>query len=201
MFDIFHYLLYTYVEDCFMKINKITKLTNDKYLNMFEVSFANGMNWVFASRRSEKELSVNNKKDKVDAVVIMPLVVDSDGDKCVVVTKEFRYPRNDYIYSFPAGLVEEGEELEKSALRELKEEIGAEGNIKLTMLCDKSYSSEGLTDESCVLFLAEIEKLGEQELEETEDISFQFVKMKNLKDFIKGKKTSIKLSLFAALIK
>ena len=183
-----------------MKINKITKLTNDKYLNMFEVSFANGMNWMFASRRSEKELSVNNKKDKVDAVVIIPLVVDGEGDKCVVVTKEFRYPLNDYIYSFPAGLVEEGEKLEKSALRELKEEIGAEGKIKLTMLCDKSYSSEGLTDESCVLFLAEIEKLGEQELEDTENISINIVKLKELKTFIKGKKASIKLTMFAGML-
>ncbi len=183
-----------------MKVNKITKQTDNKYINMYKLEYENGALWTIASRRNETELSVKNKNDKIDAVNIIPLWADKDGDKCVVITKEFRYPINDYVYSFPAGLVEDGEDLETAAVRELKEEIGAEGNVKLQLFCDKAYSSDGLTDENSVVYLAEIEKIGQQDLQDHEDINVQIVKIKDLKKFVKNKKISLKLAMYAAMV-
>jgi ADP-ribose pyrophosphatase len=87
---------------------------------------------------------------KVDAIVIAATVAgDSAQSKFpVVVTKEFRPVIGGYEYSFPSGLVDEGETIEQAAARELKEETG----LVLREILDVSpilYSSAGCTNE-CV---------------------------------------------------
>ena len=47
-----------------------------------------------------------------------------------IVIKQFRPPLNSMIYEFPAGLMDEGETPESTALRELKEEYGCKGKIQ-----------------------------------------------------------------------
>ena len=41
-----------------------------------------------------------------------------------MLIRQYRYPINDYIYEFPAGLVEEGEDFREAASREIFEETG-----------------------------------------------------------------------------
>ncbi|MDQ9833953.1 NUDIX hydrolase, partial [Acinetobacter soli] len=42
----------------------------------------------------------------------------------VVLIRQYRYALNDFIYEFPAGLVEDGEPYKETAVREMKEETG-----------------------------------------------------------------------------
>ena len=64
---------------------------------------------------------------------------------------QYRYSIDDYIYEFPAGLVEPGENFREAAVRELREETG----LTLTPLSvDEKfekpyYTTIGMTDESC----------------------------------------------------
>ena len=55
-----------------------------------------------------------------DSVVIVP--VDSNDE--LVLVRQFRYPVGETLLEAPAGNVEEGEEPEECAQRELQEEIG-----------------------------------------------------------------------------
>ena len=41
-----------------------------------------------------------------------------------MLIKQFRYPINAYVYEFPAGLVEPGEEMAQAGIREIYEETG-----------------------------------------------------------------------------
>ncbi len=50
-------------------------------------------------------------------------VLRGDADR-VVLVRQYRYTLDDYIYEFPAGLVDEGEDYHAAAIRELKEETG-----------------------------------------------------------------------------
>ena len=137
-----------------MEIKRADKLTNLKWLNMFEVTYVdkNGRNksWQLATRAREPKC-VTGRFTKPDAVVIVPFHTPENK---IVITKEYRVPLADYEYGFPAGLVDDGESIEQAARRELKEETG----LTLTRVISISppiYSSAGMTDESVVMVYIE----------------------------------------------
>ena len=64
--------------------------------------------------------------------------------------RQFRYPVNGYVYEFPAGLVEPGEDMLEAGIREMYEETG----LRFTPVDGGAYSrpfftTVGMTDESC----------------------------------------------------
>lgn len=136
------------------RIKHITKQTENRFLNLyeFEAERRNGKvsPYFVASRASDiQELKAVSHKQHSDGVIIYA-VYGEKKDK-VVLIRQFRYPINDYIYEFPAGLVEEGEDMFDAGIREIFEETG------LTFVPKKvnsSYSKPffttvGMTDEAC----------------------------------------------------
>lgn len=135
-----------------MEINDIKKLTDCKWLNLFEIDFIDnegGNNhWMMASRRQEPGFAAG--RELPDAVVIIPWHIK---DRKLVLLREFRIVLNDWQYAFPAGLVDEGETVESTARRELFEETGLE-LTEILGISPPLYSSAGLTDETITLVLA-----------------------------------------------
>lgn len=95
--------------------------------------------------------------------VIVPL--KSNGK--IIFVKQFRYPHNEFVIELPAGKLDKGEDPQKCALRELKEETGysSEKVIKL----GKIYTTPGFCNEVLHIFLAENLIDGEHAREEGEE--------------------------------
>lgn len=136
-----------------MKINDITKLTNYKWLNLFEIGYTdntgNNNAWLMASRR-QQPLSAEGAEIP-DAAIIIARHAET---RKLVLLREFRVILNGWQYAFPAGLLDEGETVEIAAAREFYEETG----LTLTKIIKVSpplYSSAGMTDETISLVLAE----------------------------------------------
>lgn len=183
------------------KLTNVSKLTNDPWLNLYSAKYKKGdmeIDWAFCSRNDKDKLVCNNPKNVVCNTVVIAPKYYYNGEECLILCKEFRFPLNDYIYSFPAGLVESGEDLELSAIRELREEIGAEVKDirRLTNIC---YNSEGMSDENVVVFEAEVTELHEQNLEDNEEITYEIVPIKELKNFMVGKVFSAKVNLYCTM--
>ncbi len=130
-----------------MNIKKADKLTNLKWLNMFEVAYRdkNGRDksWQVATRAGQPKC-VSGRFAEPDAVMIVPF---HTLENKLVITREYRIPLADFEYAFPAGLIDDKESIEQAVRRELKEETG----LNLTRIIDTSpplYSSAGMTDES-----------------------------------------------------
>ena len=123
-----------------------------------------------------------------------------DGKEYIVMTKEFRLPINDYIYSFPAGLVEDGEDPIECCARELKEEIGADEIKEVHALSEVCYNSEGMTDESVIIYEVVVTKISKQDLQDVEDIDVFFVPVEKLNDFLKGKRVSTKAGIYCPML-
>ena len=137
-----------------MEIKGAKKLTNLKWLNMFDVAYVdkNGRNksWQIATRARQPKC-VSGRFTEPDAVVIVPF---HTSENKIVITREYRVPLADYEYGFPAGLVDDGESIEQAVQRELKEETG----LNLTRVISTSppvYSSAGMTDESVAMVYIE----------------------------------------------
>ncbi len=139
-----------------MEIRSANKLTDLKWLNMFEVAYVdkNGRSrlWQIVSRAKEPKC-VTGKFKVPDAVVIVPFHTTENK---LVITREYRVPLADFEYGFPAGLVDEGETIEQAARRELKEETGLDV-VRFVGISPPIYSSAGMTDESVAMVYVECE--------------------------------------------
>ena len=139
-----------------MKIKKSRKLTTEKWLNLFDVSYidkaGDEKSWQMASRQNEPKC-LTGSYHRPDAVVIVPF---HTVRKKMVITREHRVPLDDYEYGFPAGLVDNGESVEQAAQRELMEETGLTVS-RFIKASPPIYSSAGMTDESVTMVYVECE--------------------------------------------
>lgn len=136
------------------RIESIKKQTDNRFLNLYELQARRRTGKVapyFVSSRAKsvEELKIRTRKNDPDGVIIYG-VYGEKKDKIALV-RQFRYPIDDYIYEFPAGLVEPGEDMVDTAKREIFEETGLTLTVKP---CGAEYQKPffttiGMTDESC----------------------------------------------------
>lgn len=94
-------------------------------------------------------------------VCVLP--VDADGN--VYLVRQYRHPFAEELLEAPAGMMEEGESPEFSAARELREEIGAEGEL---IPLGEFLPTPGYCAETMYLFLARVSRFGETHPDEDE---------------------------------
>ena len=134
-------------------VGKILKKTDNPYLNFYEMeaTFQDGSHgpYYMASRNEDpRSLKAVTHKNKTDGVVIYSVY---GGDRLVLI-RQFRFPINDYIYEFPAGLIDPGEDASTAAVREIFEETGLTFTPREGGFCSRPfYTTVGITDESCAM--------------------------------------------------
>jgi len=97
-------------------------------------------------------------------VMIVPVLDDGR----LVLIRQFRYLNQKESLGFPGGGIKEGQTALDAAKEELKEETGCTAHefIKIGVF----EPSPGLIKDSSHVFLAEIENIGDQNLDDTEQI-------------------------------
>ncbi|MGL5316542.1 MAG: NUDIX hydrolase [Peptostreptococcaceae bacterium] len=184
------------------KITKVNPLVVTDFVGLYDVEYKNKENqdrhWMVASRKEKSELEqiyLENKEDKIDAVVIAAL--HKEENKLVVI-KQFRVPINGYIYELPAGLVDSDEDIKGTVARELKEETGLDLiEINKVNSMDKVYLSPGMTDESVAFVYCICEgEISKDYLEDDEDIEAVLISREEAKQLLEGnEKIDIKFYL------
>ena len=135
------------------EIKSIQQKTHNRYLNYYELEAVHRDGSVspyyMASRAKDaNHLKAVTRENKPDGVILYG--VYGEAKDRVVLIRQYRYPLGDYVYEFPAGLVEEGEEMGAAGIREMYEETG----LTFTPVDAGCYSRPffttiGMTDESC----------------------------------------------------
>lgn len=98
------------------------------------------------------------------ASIILPIL----NNGSLLMIKEVRTPINSKVIAFPAGMLEEGENEEECAIRELEEETGYRAGF-VKKLRDV-YPAIGYSNEKTVIFLAKDLVKTRRHLDETENI-------------------------------
>ena len=131
-------------------VGKIEKKVGSRFLSYYEMEAVHrdgsvSPYYMVSRNPNPDSLKAVNHKNAPDGVVIYGLYQDK-----VVLVRQYRYPIGGFVYEFPAGLVEPGEDMEAAAIRELYEETG----LTLHPIPCGSYgrpffTTVGMTDESC----------------------------------------------------
>ena len=114
-----------------MKFKGIEKREEGKFITRYDVLYET----VDQKEKIYEIISRNKMLDSVEALnggkpdSVVIIATDESGQK-LLVNKEFRMAVGDWVYNFPAGLIDEGEEPIESAKRELWEETGIAANPK-----------------------------------------------------------------------
>ncbi|MEQ8156088.1 MAG: NUDIX hydrolase, partial [Clostridiaceae bacterium] len=174
------------------RIKNLKALAETKFLSLYDAEYKNKKgnlnHWIIASRKDFDTLQgqyFNGKEEKIDAVVIVALHIES---KKLVCLKQFRVPLNDYVYELPAGLVDGDENIEASVKRELKEETGLD-LIKINHQRTKTglYASAGMTDESIAMVFCTCEgEISKDYLEDDEDIEAIMLSQQEAKELLEN---------------
>ena len=131
----------------------VKRQTNNRFLNLYELDavFRDGSRapYYVASRRKDVDSIKAVTHDNHADGVILYGVYGEEKDK-VVLIRQFRYPINGYVYEFPAGLVEPGEDMLDAGVREMQEETGLEFRpVDAGTYSRPFFTTIGMTDESC----------------------------------------------------
>ena len=135
------------------RVKGVKRQTNNRFLNLYELDavFRDGSRapYYVASRRKDLDSIKAVTHDNHADGVILYGVYGEEKDK-VVLIRQFRYPINGYVYEFPAGLVEPGEDMLEAGIREMQEETGLEFRpVEAGAYSRPFFTTIGMTDESC----------------------------------------------------
>lgn len=132
-------------------IGKIEKKAGSKFLSFYEMEAVHrdgsSSPYYMASRNDDgSSLTAVTHTVRPNGVTIYSLLEDK-----VVLVRQYRYPLGGYVYEFPAGLIEPGEDIAAAAVREMYEETGLVFAPIASPFSRPYFSSVGMTDESCCL--------------------------------------------------
>lgn len=139
-----------------MQYQGIRKVNEGKYITRYDVDYltAEGHSKTYEIVSRNKNIqTLEDLQNRTPDSVIM-ILTDESGEK-ILVSREYRMSVAQWIYNFPAGLIDPGETPEESAKRELWEETGL-SLIRIDDVLDHSYSAVGFSNERniCVFGMA-----------------------------------------------
>lgn len=179
------------------RINHIEQCTQNRFVNLYnlDVTHKDGRkSKYFVASRAKKteELKCVTGENPPDGVVIYALHGEKK-DK-VVLVRQFRYTIGTYVYEFPAGLVEPGEDYHEAAVRELKEETGLTFSpLAVDEMYEKAaYTTVGMTDEACAtVYGYAAGEVSEAYMEASEDIEIVLADRSEVRRILKEERVAI----------
>ena len=173
-------------------VGKIEKKAGNRFLSYYELEAihrdGNISPYYMASRNPDTAaLTAVTHQNRPNGVSIYSLL----GEK-VVLVRQYRYPFGGYVYEFPAGLVEPGENVQQAAIREMYEETGLKLELIPSEFGRPFFTTDGMTDESCCLVFGRCHGLPTSEhQEDTEDIQVVLADKAECRRILKEENVSI----------
>ena len=130
-----------------MKYQGIRKILEGKFITRYDVDYvtAEGHSKTYEIISRNKDIQTLEQLQNRQANAVVMVLTDESGER-ILINREYRMAMAQWIYNFPAGLIDPGETPEESARRELWEETG----LTLTRtddVLDNSYSAVGFANE------------------------------------------------------
>lgn len=182
-----------------MKFKGIKKREEGKFITRYDITYETvdkkeKIYEIISRNRELDSLEALNGK-KPDSVVI--IATDGSGEK-LLLNKEFRMAVGDWVYNFPAGLIDEGEEPNESAKRELWEETGLE-LYEIDDFIGTSYSAVGFSNEINVCVVGKARGTFRPSTSTVEEIEAKWYTKEELRELLKTGKFAARTQAYCYL--
>lgn len=169
-----------------MKLIRLEKLHEGKYLSYYVADYQTEKGHIksyeFISRHNDLTMDTFGK-GLPQGVGMVPFSLDGQR---VLLQKEFRLATNNWVYNFPAGLIDKGETPEIAAKRELKEETGVD-LVKIKEVLSPSFASQGTSDEMMSIVICYCDGEIKESCFEDEEIQARWYTKEQIKELLDNK--------------
>lgn len=179
-----------------MDFINLTKKEDGRYITRYDVEYrtADNNTKVYEMISRNKNISTFEQLhgNVADAVVI--IAMNETGDK-ILINREFRLAPGEWVYNFPAGLIDPGEEPQTSARRELMEETGLE-LYEINDFINTSYSAVGFSNETNVCIVGKARGEFRPSTSAEEEIEAGWYTKSEVKELLKSNKFAARTQAF-----
>lgn len=133
-----------------MEFIKVEKKDQGKFITRYDITYrtADHREKVYEMISRDKNITSFEQLHDNPAEAVVLIMHSPDGSR-ILLNKEYRMAMGEWIYNFPAGLIDDGETPEAAARRELWEETGLHVD-EIRDIIGESYSAIGFSNEKNV---------------------------------------------------
>jgi len=141
----------------------------------------------YVDRRGNEHKWEAAQRVNSNGAVLMIAELRASGE--IILVRQYRPPADKYVIEFPAGLIDDGETPDETAVRELLEETGYHGTVTDVSL--PGFNSPGMTGEMIYTVSMDIDDSAARnqepvsKQEESEDIETFLVRKDELESFLR----------------
>ncbi len=130
-----------------MKLKEIRKILEGRFLTRYDIVYEtkSGREKIYEMVGRPKEIGTEEELQNRWADSVIMALTDLSGEH-ILLCREFRMAMDHWVYNFPGGLIDPGEDIRKSAARELSEETGLM-LVRIDDVLDQSVNAVGLSNE------------------------------------------------------
>lgn len=170
-----------------MKYKEIQKVAEGRFINRYNIMYEmdNGKELVYEMVSRDKEIPSYEALCQCPAAAAVMIMHDATGEK-ILLNREFRAATGQFVYSFPAGLIEPGESPEEGARRELWEETGL-SIVEIKEWLPESYVAVGFSNEKNITCIGVAEGEFAESTNEEEIIQAAWYTKEQVRQLLKEK--------------
>ncbi len=182
-----------------MNFKGIEKKEAGKFITRYDITYETVDNqekiYEIISRKKNLDTFEQLHGKSADAVVI--IATNETGDK-ILINREFRLAPGEWVYNFPAGLIDAGETPQESAKRELMEETGLT-LYEIDDFINTSYSAVGFSNEINVCVVGKARGEFRPSTSTVEEITPCWLTRQELRELLKTERFAARTQAFCYL--
>ncbi|MBP3850919.1 MAG: NUDIX hydrolase [Erysipelotrichaceae bacterium] len=168
-----------------MEFKKINKIQQGKFITRYDIEYiktdGKEKTYEMISRNPHMHTLADLNNPEPDSVIL--ILTNQEGK--ILINKEYRMAMGQWIYNFPAGLIDPGETPQQAAKRELKEETGLD-LITIDDILFDSYSAVGFSNEKNIVIVGTAEGTFHESTSTSEEIEAKWYTKKEVRQLLKS---------------
>lgn len=168
-----------------MEFKGIKKVHSGKFISRYDIEYKTIDNKKKIYEVISRNHSINSLQDlqnkKANSVV---LIMHNKANNKILLNKEFRMAVGEWVYNFPAGLIDNDENPEECAKRELKEETGL-NLCEIKEKLESSYGAVGFSNEINITIIGIAEGEFSESYSTFEEIEANWYTKEEVKNLLK----------------